>query len=651
MKPRLSRSMRLVAACMLVAGMAGQACFGDDRAKYADVDGVLKNSCAACHDPARVAETIAFVKALDSAGFTQEAFPEAWFSKEIRERTVSDIITTADPLADGEIDPSTPLQKAWILHHFNKLASFMNDASPPDYTSEAKFEAFVKGGGLGSYGGCKIDHFFELDAVGPGGMPPRWTKALLGALDAPFKEATAQDRQALGTYLNWTMPGGIAACNWHGEGTGNCVWSNSWGQAALDDEGLALAADTSGNVVIGGYVNNTVDFGCGPLETGVNLDTSFIAKLSPLGTCLWAKTAGVSAAHIQALAIDAAGDVYGTGYFQESFDYGCGPVAATGNPDVLMVKLRGSDGTCLWAKGFGGTALQYGNGLAVDSAGDVLLTGYFVSKIDFGGGTVSGVAGMDAFLVKLDTNGKHVWSKGFGAPAAQIANKVATDSADNVLFTGQFQGTMSFGGGDLQSAGLNDIFLVKLDADGNHVWSWSFGDKADQQSLGLAVDASNNILLTGANGGTVDFGDGALTSLATYDAYLAKLGPDGQALWSRSIGGDDAQYGVGVAVDASDNIALTVKLAGSADLGGGVLTSAGLTDVAIARYDPTGAHVWSKRYGDAASQVPWGIALHASGDLFLLGVISGPLDFGCGPTHHFGGEDIFLARLSPVSAR
>src|SRR5262249_55883266 len=149
-----------------------------------------------------------------------------------------------------------------------------------------------------------------------------------------------------------------------------------------------------------------------------------------------------------------------TGYFYGSADFGCGPLTSI-DVDIFVAKLDAKDGACQWAKRFGDAGDQEGVSVAVDGMGNVLVTGIFRDSVDFGGGALPSAGGSDIFVAKLDANGNHLWSKAFGDLNDQRAFGVAVDSTANVVITGNIKGSVDFGGGVLPSAGGSDIFVAK----------------------------------------------------------------------------------------------------------------------------------------------------------------------------------------------
>ena len=183
-----------------------------------------------------------------------------------------------------------------------------------------------------------------------------------------------------------------------------------------------------------------------------------------------------------------------------------------------------STGKHLWSKGFGDGSHQAAEAVAVDASGNVIVTGNFEGTVDFGGGALTSAGSGDIFVAKFGSDGAHLWSKCFGDGSIKIAYAVVDDASGNVIVTGYIEDTVDFGGGALTSAGGWDIFVAKFGSEGAHLWSKRFGDGSDQAAEAVAVDASGNAMVTGYFDGTVDFGGGALTSAGSFDIFVAKFG-------------------------------------------------------------------------------------------------------------------------------
>jgi hypothetical protein len=340
--------------------------------------------------------------------------------------------------------------------------------------------------------------------------------------------------------------------------------------------------------------------------------------------------------------VDGAGNVIVTGYLEGSVDFGGGVLTGSGG-DTFVAKFDAA-GTHVWSKRFGGTDYDIGHGVAVDGSNDVIATGSFRASIEFGGGVLTAAgAAHDIYVAKFDATGNHVWSKSFGDASAQAAYGVAVDGSGNAIVTGFFDSSVNFGGGVLTSAGGQDVFVAKFNAAGNHLWSKGFGDADDQSASGVVVDGSGNVIALGYFYSSMDFGGGALNSAGGSDAYIAKFDASGNHVWSKRFGNASSDDVYGGAVDGSGNVIVTGTFHDTVDFGGGALTSAGDGDIYLAKFNASGNHVASKRFGDVEDQ--WGnsVAVDGSGNVILAGAFRGGVDFGGGVRTSTGGYDLFFA--------
>jgi hypothetical protein len=334
------------------------------------------------------------------------------------------------------------------------------------------------------------------------------------------------------------------------------------------------------------------------------------------------------------------------GNFAGSVDFGGGVLTSSGPGDVFVVKLDAS-GQHVWSRRFGSASGQVAYGVATDADGSVLVTGVFYGAIDFGGGALTSAGAADIFVAKLDPDGNHLWSRRFGDSANQTAYSIATDTMGNVVITGTCDGVVDFGAGPLPGAGGGDAFVTKLDAAGNHLWSKRFGDANDQIGYSVAVGGAGDIIVAGALYGSADFGGGPVESAGGSDAFAVKLDADGNHLWSRRFGDAYDQIGYSVAADVAGNAVLTGTFGGLIDFDGGPLTSAGGGDVFVAKLDSMGQHLWSRRAGAAGQDSGNAIKMDSTGDVVVAGDFAAMADFGAGPLMSAGASDVFVAKFSP----
>ncbi len=242
----------------------------------------------------------------------------------------------------------------------------------------------------------------------------------------------------------------------------------------------------------------------------------------------------------------------------------------------------------------------------------------------------------------------HAWSKNFGGTGDDLAKGVAVDAAGNVVIVGQCTTWSDFGGGDLLTQNnTKDIFVAKFNTTGTYQWAHVFlGSPGNDEGLGVAVDAAGNVFITGAMYHTIDFGGGDLTSAGQSDIFIAKYSAGGTFQWSKRFGASNFDLGYAVATDGSGNVVITGAFTGSVDFGGGALVSSGSAyDIFVAKYDgTTGAHIWSKRFGSTQNDEGRGIDVDAAGNVAVTGSFQLTVDFGGGPLTSPSGLTMFLAQ-------
>ncbi len=371
------------------------------------------------------------------------------------------------------------------------------------------------------------------------------------------------------------------------------------------------------------------------------------------GNTVWSHGYGDSGAqNAQAVAVDAGGNVIVAGQLGESgsFDFGCGTIAPA--VDGFFVTKLDPSGACVWSKTFASTSQVGVASISVDPSDDVFVTGFFAGSIVFASSpplTSSGTQD-NAFLVKLSPSGDVLWSESFGGDESEGLG-VATDATGEVIVTGYFQGSLPFGGTVLTGGGAGDVtsFVLKLDANGVPVWGKSFGTVGLTEGLGLAFDASGNVLVTGIFGPTVDFGCGTLTAAPqespAANAFVAKLSPAGACLWSKAFAGAYGR-GTSVAVDTSENVVVAGYFnAGPIDFGAGPVASAGGSlETFVAKLSgQDGGWRWGNAFGATGSTYGEGVAADTAGNIFVTGYTNGSVDFGGGSLTTAGGDDVVVA--------
>ncbi|WP_264519642.1 SBBP repeat-containing protein [Flavobacterium sp. N1994] len=456
--------------------------------------------------------------------------------------------------------------------------------------------------------------------------------------------------------------------------SGNYVGATSFGSTG-DEQGLSLSVNTN-SVVVAGFFNSTVDFDPSTSTANLNapVQNGFIASYTTNGIY---NDAGILGNYNSSNSLiskyivkDSSGNLYVTGVFYGTADFD--PSASTANltsaggTDIFIAKYDAS-GNYVWAKNMGGTNYDYGSSMAVDSSGNVLVTGYFAGTADFdpsaSTANLTSVGASDIFIAKYDASGNYVWAKNIGGTGYGYGYSVAVDSNGNVLVTGNFSSTADFdpsaSTANLTSTGGYDIFVAKYDASGNYVWAKNMGSTGSDYGYSMAVDSNGNVLVTGSFSGTADFDPSAstanLTSAGSNDIFIAKYDASGNYVWAKNMGGTSYDIAYSLALDSNGNVFVTGYFTGTADFDPSAstanLTSAGgSSDIFIAKYNSSGIYVWAKNMGSTGPDVGNSLKVDSNNNVFVTGYFAGTADFDPSASTanltSAGSNDVFVAKYN-----
>lgn len=412
-----------------------------------------------------------------------------------------------------------------------------------------------------------------------------------------------------------------------------------------------LALDADGNTVLVGQFDGTIAFGTTTL-TSAGLGDAFVAKLDPTGKPLWAFRYGDAAETqaAQAVALDAQGNVFVTGYFRNTIEFGASVLTSAGGADVFVAKLSGNSGTTLWATRFGNVSDdQLGLALTVDAVGNPFVAGTFAGTLTFTQNITS--AGLqDGFVARLDgATGTPAWGTRFGGTDYDVARGVALDESGGVIVVGDFLGAFSIGASNLASAGATDVLVARFDANtGNPIVAKRFGGAGHDSARSVAIAAGAGPVLTGEFEEAIDFGGAALTSAGGTDVFVAELDVAGKHVQSRRFGGFGDESARRLALDGKKNLLLGGFTTGTVDFGAGPVSSAGGRDILLTKLDAKLNALWTRRFGDASFyQQATAVAYGPKGEVRCGGFFAGTVDFGTGPTMSAGGTDAFVLAFPP----
>jgi len=334
------------------------------------------------------------------------------------------------------------------------------------------------------------------------------------------------------------------------------------------------------------------------------------------------------------VAVDSSGNLYVTGYTDGGLDGN----SSSGKQDFFLTKYN-SSGTKEWTKQEGSSGNDYAYGVAVDSSDNIYVTGYTDKK--FHGNNNSGR--FDIFLVKYNSSGIRQWTKQLGTSNNDYASAVATDSSDNIYVTGNTWGGLDGSTKPSYCMGYStvkaskectDTFLVKYNSSGTKQWVKQLegSSKSYDKSQGLAVDSSDNIYVAGFTNGGLD----GNTNSGKHDILLVKYNSGGSKQWLQQLGSSNNDFGLGVGVDSKGNIYVTGYTEGGLEGN----TNSGERDIFLVKYNSSGTKQWTKQLGTPTFEEGHGVAVDSSDNIYVTGWTRGKLDI------YSGGDDTFIVKYN-----
>ncbi|MBN1670802.1 MAG: serine hydrolase [Kiritimatiellae bacterium] len=369
---------------------------------------------------------------------------------------------------------------------------------------------------------------------------------------------------------------------------------------ASTEAGVDIDTDSVGSAVVAGT------FGSSPLDCG--LDTNglpvtvvltngsrgvLLVKLTTDGATDWAVGfGGTGRAAANEVVCGANDEILATGPFAQLGTTLTFPdntaVTNTGGDQGVWVGKWTSAGQFVWGFGLDGDGHEEGRGISTDAEGHILLCGEFDSQLTLGTNVHTTAGGSDIFVAKYDASGSLLWSSRYGSTNADAGRGIDPGPGGSVYVSGQFDGTVDFGGHVLTSTNQStDCFLLKLDGDGNVLWARAFGSTAGDVGCEIESDASGRVTCAGSAFANLTFHDGTVvpTTAGIRDPFVARFDADGNLLWATAGGGssDDVNFALGT--DPAGQVTVVGAYSGSATYGSHTISDTGGTgaDFFVAR--------------------------------------------------------------------
>ncbi|MEZ4938374.1 MAG: gliding motility-associated C-terminal domain-containing protein [Crocinitomicaceae bacterium] len=295
---------------------------------------------------------------------------------------------------------------------------------------------------------------------------------------------------------------------------------------------------------------------------------------------------------------------------------------------LLSINLFGQN----WMNSAGSLFNDESYDVETDQFGNIYTTGYTTSQATFGGSITINTNGFsDIYVSKSDPSGNFLWVKVFGGSQADRGYDIELDDAGNIYITGYFQGTAQFDSFVLTSNGSQDVFVAKLNNQGDVIWVKNEGGPEGDTGYGITVDGSGNVIATGQFKGNATIGantfNSALnptTSLPEFDIFVCKYDANGNDLWSIQGSAKYDDRGLAIQTDANDNILVTGQFSDTLTIAGSIHNNTIYNAGMLIKLDPMGNEVWFKRMG-AVQTLVYDLEVDAQNNVFITGDFQGQL--------------------------
>ncbi|MBC7696676.1 MAG: T9SS type A sorting domain-containing protein [Burkholderiales bacterium] len=379
-------------------------------------------------------------------------------------------------------------------------------------------------------------------------------------------------------------------------------WAKKGGSWAYD-YGYGIGNDPAGNLYVAGKYEMNAIFNNVTLPCQGNHDI-FLAKYNTSGSLTWIKTAGgMSGDYAHALAID------------NSFVYIAGEIEGSGNPvkfigsnitlypkgdnDIFVAKYD-FNGNILWAKSAGDYNGEKALGVTTDQNGNVFICGYFKNKTVIGNTTLYGNGGSEIFIAKLDPNGNWLWAKKAGGIGRDEAKAIKCDAAGNVYVCGMHANGAKFDNQTLYTSdGYVNGFFSKYSTNGSLIWAKSLGGSYDDVAWSITSDIYGKMFISGQFNSSINFGSTNLYTSGSADIFVAAYDINGNAVWAKKAGGYGNDIARGIGTDGK-NIFITGQYGGTATFGSVSKTAADNSDIFISCLNNNGQFLWTSTAGGSA---------------------------------------------------
>ena len=403
---------------------------------------------------------------------------------------------------------------------------------------------------------------------------------------------------------------------------------------ALSSSGVNI--DNSGEIQISSKIIDDNDL------TLSQVDALNAAGMARGTNSNWSASGGsMNNDEIYEMVFDSEGNVVVCGTIYQASQFGNIQVYTEGEGDILIAKLS-KDGNWLWAVS-AGTALYYDEcrGVTIDSNGNVYGTGYFQGSVNFGNTTIT-TTGFDGWLARVNSTGQFDWAMKFGGFDVDVGWDVAADNYDNLYVTGFYRNFTEFDATQLSADGVTDdsrFFVAYYNVSAN-LWDWardSYGDGTSTPYQIVVEPSTNSAYIAGYNTGSEEWNGGAFQSnpQSTYAGFVVKYTDDGTFLWGQNTAGQSC-FGGSCGVYFNNII---IHPDGGVVVGGNylqtykkqtgtVVNGQGSWDILLLRYDENGTQLWDYNAGGSGDDRLQSLSVNPKGQVQFGGNHFADMKFG-----------------------
>lgn len=323
------------------------------------------------------------------------------------------------------------------------------------------------------------------------------------------------------------------------------------------------------------------------------------------------------------------GSIFLAGTFSADFSAGSQTLETRGEADVFFLRTD-TNGNVQWAKRAGSQQRDEVTATATDSENNLIGIGSFWFDADFDDVQLTATQNPKAiFMTKYAPDGQVRWAKAINGSNLKRVEALAIDATDHIFIAGYFSGSLTIEDTTLTATGETDLFVARFSAVGNLLWAFRQGRSGDTRALALALTSEGDIILTGFfNDTTLIANERLIANTDDRDLFLARISAEGQPTWARKAGGVFDKDPVAVAVDAADNIYITGFLVGvmTLDENLSIQSQTGRPDFFLVKYSATGMPLAARSFGGNLLQQPTGMLVQGN-SIVVSGFYQGQMSF------------------------